>query len=166
LSASYGFEEPDGFRGLKWGMSAEGIKKIVQEQIPGPAVGIMDYGTETLHYEDWIAGALTKLSLNFVDGKFARVSITFDPKDFETIREVFVKRYGKPMASITQEVGTARGVKLANPVLTWQGTRIAIVLSKYGNTIIQGLASIGQKELFEKDEKERKKRILDAAKNL
>jgi hypothetical protein len=70
------------------------------------------------------------------------------------------------MASITQEVGTAMGVKLANPVLTWQGTRIAIVLSKYGNTIIQGLASIGQKELFEKDEKERKKRILDAAKNL
>jgi hypothetical protein len=70
------------------------------------------------------------------------------------------------MASITQEVGTAMGAKLANPVLTWQGTRIAIVLSKYGNTITQGLASIGQKELFEKDEKERKKRILDAAKNL
>ncbi len=63
-SGAHAFNEPDGFKGLKWGMSPDEAIKVIQEQTPGPISGGTQFGSQVF-YEDWIASAETKIMLQF-----------------------------------------------------------------------------------------------------
>jgi hypothetical protein len=122
--AAHAFNEPEGFKGLKWGMSPDEAIKVIQEQTPAPKSGGQEFGSQVL-YEDWVATAEVKIMLqfsNYTAGelhplRLDEIFLKFKATDFPVIQEVFIRRYGKPTLVRTEQLQNLMGVKIQSHVL-------------------------------------------------
>jgi hypothetical protein len=167
-AAAPSFVEPAGFKGLRWGMSVEEAVKAVIEQTPGPISGPRDsrvYGGFEIRYDDWVATAETQVTVELPAGKLAAVSIRFNPRDFQVVKEVFVRRYGKPTLAAIRQLQNAMGAKISSEELTWKGPRIRISLVEHAD-LSTSVATLGQTADIERRAREREKAIADAVRGL
>jgi hypothetical protein len=161
-----GFQEPDGFLGIKWGTSVEDARKTLQNISSNHFSGFTDLGGGKLVFTDSLGGVITKFHFSFENDKFTDVLLRFDSKDFQTMEEIFVKRYGKAAQSDTSAVANAMATKFVNKKLYWLGKTVYIYLFKYGNTIRDGGAIIAPISQLHEIERQKNRAIEDAVKTM
>jgi hypothetical protein len=163
------WQEPEDFRGVKWGASLEEMRKVF------PNITSNLYRTP-LFPSERIRGANTRgekigpvevsLHFGFLDEKFSGVLINFKSNDFSVLRDAFIARYGPSHSKQEVVVKNRAGAEFLNEVLVWRGATMTIEIKKYASTITNGSAMLEKHEY--RDEKLRawKSRSQDAAKGL
>lgn len=142
-SPALAFNEPDGFRGLKWGASVDDLvdssSKRGDATVLCPPSGSLYAICST---EAVIGPAPASVDYRFRDGRFVSVAVRFQPAQFSGIAETFVQRYGPPTKRSQESVQTLGGARLTNDVLRWSGKAVAIELRRYGPSVDEGSAGL------------------------
>jgi len=171
----FSFDDPDNFRGIKWGSSPADATKIITEQLKQNGnewSKITDLGNGTLVFDDTFGSTYSSdyipvtFILNFLDNKFVSAQLSFKPEEFSKIEEIFVKRYGRATSAKNNEVHNPMGARFTNRQLDWIGKSTVVQLMKYAGTVTSGAGFIGQKTWLQHRAQESKKRTTDAARGL
>jgi hypothetical protein len=156
------FNEPDGFRGLKWGASKEELDKAEAER--GNSLGPHCLAMSDSHQQTCIAGgtigdARVSIHYRFRDNKLVRVMFGFATSDFTVILGAFTERYGAPTKRREEPYQTRGGIRTTNQVLTWRGKSVEIEIMLYGESIDKGLADLVTRQEMDRDLIDRAKAI-------
>jgi hypothetical protein len=159
---TYGPGEPEGYKNFKWGMTEDetgSVQTLFEDTIGAVSV------TVSLRFLSE-ANALSQQERDWEPETLSTVFISFQSKDYETLKDIFIERYGKPTSSRLDPYQTQGGAKSTNETLMWKGPHSSINLSRYGNRITEGTALLGTNAGLEALSRDREKRIKDAAKGL
>jgi hypothetical protein len=88
----------------------------------------------------------------FLNDKFSAVAQSFDSGGYETVREVFIRKYGPPHETRRGLFETRGGARSQNERLTWRGRKIVIELIRYSENINDASAVIATKEYLRAEE--------------
>jgi hypothetical protein len=164
LFASEQWQEPEGFRAVKWGASIMELQSIL-----GITSTANPYGERIKTYikaRETLGPAEVRYDYGFLDDKFASVRINLASRDFDHIRSIFVTRYGEPHTRSEEKVQTRGGAVFMNEILRWKGPTIKIELRKFSGTVTEGSGTIAKNEFEDELVREMRKSRKDAAKNL
>jgi hypothetical protein len=163
---TYSQGEPEGYKNFKWGMTTEETREFRPAMGSGELYGRLPFG-------DSIGPVRVTVSLSFSppgrvepESTLSSISLSFDPNDYETLKKIFIERYGKPISSQHEPYKTLGGAESTNEILMWKGPHSFIRLSRFGDRITEGSALMGTNESLEEFLKKRDEEIKDAAKGL
>jgi hypothetical protein len=135
------FEEPDSFRGVKWGAS----RKDLRAQLQRAGDTVKCEPTIGCRSPVMIGPSPVQASYLFTPGedKFEVAYLSFAPMHYAALRTIFEERYGVPSNVQEQEIQNRMGAKYTNETAIWAGSLVTISLSRYGSKLDQGRAWIG-----------------------
>jgi hypothetical protein len=181
-SITYSPGEPEGYKSFKWGMTYDQTREFYhprgdfgrKNDIPfSSAEASAERMLLNRPFKDSIGRVSVTVSLRFLpagpvksESKLSSVLLSFESKNYETLKEISIERYGKPTSSQKEPYKTQGGAESTNEILMWQGPHSFIRLSRYGNRITEGSAMMGTNESLEAFSKKRDEEIKDAAKGL
>ena len=125
------WEEPQDFRGLKWGTSSQEAESIIREQWrtrreSGEIIVNTDISTshvdnrlKYLMFQDKIGDLPAVIDLSFLDDKFIYARIFFKSKDFRLIEAAFKEKYGPPSSEESIPMQTRGGARFENKHIRW-----------------------------------------------
>ena len=135
-TTGFGWNEPDGFRGLKWGASQQELQRqMPKARCYGP---ICNNPLELTQ----VGPVHVVPTFYFSDGGLARVILEFSPSAYDALRSIFVERYGAPTSEQREPVKTGAGAEFVNEIAIWDGGIAAVRLEKYSGKITDGRATI------------------------
>jgi hypothetical protein len=150
-------EEPTSFRGIPFGTSQDDA--FEGDNVCWPGDWVCDGGREK------VAGVDVSEAFFFLADRFSGVVQTFDSNGYETIRDVFIRKYGRPHEVLRGAFQTRGGARSQNERLTWRGRKIVIELIRHDRNINTGTAAIVTKEFLRSEEKrieEEKRKAAEA----
>ena len=181
-SITYSPGEPEGYKSFKWGMTYDQTREFYHPLGDLGRKNDIPFSSDeasaermllNLPFKDSIGRVSVTVSLRFLpagpvksESKLSSVLLSFESKNYETLKEIFIERYGKPTSSQHEPYKTQGGAESTNEILMWQGPHSFIRLSCYGNRITEGSAMMGTNESLEAFSKKRNEEIKDAAKGL
>lgn len=142
-SPALAFNEPDGFRGVKWGASKDSLIDSATKRgdatalCPPTGLALTICSTEAM-----IGPVPAAVEYRFRDDRFVSVAIRFQPSQFSGIAETFVLRYGAPTKRSQEPLQTRGGARLTNDVLRWNGKAVVIELRRYAVSADEGSAGL------------------------
>ncbi len=170
--------EPDGYRGLTWNDPLKNAGAILEREdkcmctyndgrvrscssdplvtngYPEPRLRSCESSLE-------VGGVEVKDRLDFIRDRFLAAHMTFASSDYETIRDVFVEKYGKPASVSEEPVQNRMGATFKNEHTLWHGLAMSIYLSRYEDTVNEGGAFLSThrfgKEMDALKDEEKKK---------
>jgi hypothetical protein len=98
--------------------------------------------------------------------KIREITLTTKIGDYESVKEMFIQRYGRPKSQAVEAVKTKGGGTFQNEKLYWEGDSISIILSKYGESIDKSLASVVNKSVAVEAIKLEQEKLKDSASKL
>lgn len=187
----FAYEEPDNFRGIKWGASPDEAKEIIREQrrqrgvkfdrqgfgepphkfvteiVPKDGVRTREFDQTTFFgFYDTVGEAGVNITLRFKDNKFVQAELRFVPGFFSILEAAFKERYGAPTSEAERELQNRAGAKFLNKQIRWLGQNVNVRLEKYGSTVTEGTATITQAEFEKAQMREFKEKTKGAGKDL
>ncbi len=170
VSPAFAWNEPDGFKGLKWGDPPSEIEASFPKGKTLPEL-------EQLFKVDARSSYIQRFNITigdirtgglfyFLDGGFVHLSLLIKSAQFLILAAIFRERYGEPHAEREEVVKTKAGAQFTNKILSWQGENVTIRLQRYGSRIDTGEAEMGLKSWREYLLKKTGKQVKDAAKDL
>jgi len=161
------WQEPEDFRGLKFGASVEEMRAVFGNKVPpSPNMSNNPRIKDFFLSGDKIGAAQASFILGFLDDRFFHVHIMFKSTDFSTLRTAFITRYGEPQSTRSTKLKTAMGAEYLDETLTWKGPTLMIELQKYAGKISDGRAHITKHEFNEEMIRAHRQKQKDAANDL
>ena len=164
VSGALAFNEPEGFRGVPWGT----LHGSVSAQIP--EMNECDRGAWVdgdCHGTVRIGGVVTSVIMLFSPSSgFEAVWLSFDPREFVIMKQIFVERYGQPTEERNEEIQTSTGARYQNTVLKWSGNKVVIQLERYGSQITASFASLQTRARYERELERLRERVKEGKKDL
>jgi len=161
--ADSSWQEPEDFRGLKWGASVEEMRKVFRT-----AAQYRDIGNRIKLFFDLqrIGDRVVELDLGFLDDRFSHASISFKSDDFVVMRDAFITRYGPAHSTTEQTLQNRAGAEFVNSILTWTGPTLNIRIQKYApGRVDNGSALLSKHEYTDELVRIYKQKGKDAAKD-
>ncbi len=140
-SVAYSFEnEPDGFRGIKWGTNIKDLHDMTfSETNKSTHDDIYERKGDSLKIGD---AKLALIGYLFYEGKFWGVSIMFEVDNFSSLKYTLIQKYG-----------AGRKVNFSND-MEWDGENVKIDIreasNKYGHIFYQYVPILKHKLAVEK----------------
>jgi len=158
-------KEPNIFRGVPFGASeAEALNKI-------PSMGNCR-NNETLGRMCLDSGfkvgdvTFVKNTFVFYNDKLVSVYFNFKSKDYDFIKDTFIKRYGEPKNTVNDKIKTEGGMKYENEILTWKGDNIELHVEKYSRNINNGIVIYSNIRWLERLDKNNNRKKQETTKDL
>lgn len=164
LHAAEPWQEPEDFRGLRWGKPFSEAKQFfptISYDFPLMAFGPIEmYTTKPQQISDVL---VVDFTLGYMNKQFSYAKMGFRADDFDKVRDIFIARYGRPHSSSKSTLRNALGASFVNTTLTWTGPSISIELNRY-ESATEGSAQIGKRSFAIEYERAQKKQSKEAAK--
>ena len=130
-------QEPTSFRSVPFGASEKEAGKIVKTGLCFNATG--DRGCSA-DFE--LAGIAIHTIMIFRADQFTSVQGKFPSDSYSTLRQVFVEKYGIPSDTKQSTIQNRAGAKFSQESLIWDGPKIRLQISHYGDTVTEGEFSL------------------------
>jgi hypothetical protein len=172
---SLAFNEPDNFRGAKWGMTPE---EVQQQKICGEGLGPSELlGARTKSKDPRVrlfscsefvrVGPVEVfLLLRFLDNGLSRIDLSFKPSDFTVLEAAFRERYGEPTSARDNPIKTRAGVSYNQRELLWSGNNVLIRLRRYSGRVTSSDAALSTVKFRQYLEEKSGEDSKDASKDL
>jgi len=159
--------EPDSYRGVKFGASVETARETVTfarcmsreslrreaEQAKSvlgsdPGAPLIDRFTRMMPEGGTLCDARHRIADVDVretwkfdeKSRLVMVSFSFESRGYQTLRDVFVEKFGQPHSAKTEIVQNLMNAQFENENLSWHGVGSHVTLSRYGSNLTKGLA--------------------------
>jgi hypothetical protein len=144
-------QEPTAFRFVPWGISEAEAMKLIKDYFfdvycfSGDASDRTD--KQRICSARFPLGSVSVASsFIFSDDKFVQVVGFFNSDNYSTVRDAFDDKYGHPMSVEKSTVRTKAGVEYSQEELEWDGPKVHIHLSRFGDNVTQGYFEIVTQE--------------------
>jgi hypothetical protein len=159
-------KEPTTYRGVTFGASFETVQKTLKDA--GQPVALFPKAGEkypvlssALKFDDVI---LINYFYFDADGKLTHVGMTFNPKDYDFVKSVFIEKYGEPTITLPSQVRNLTGAVLPNEEIAWIGQNLSAHFQKYFDNIDTSTGQIGLRSYYQDDSGEKAKKAEAASK--
>lgn len=144
-------KEPDSYRGVPWTATKDDVQKIITdiECYPDSNVCHSSFDLGLIPVEDIF-------TFKENNGELKSVILQYDAESYESIKAVFIDKYGKPESIDKEEVQTRMGVKYENETCFWYGKALSLSMSRFASDIERGSAFFSVDPTPEEAEKARK----------
>lgn len=115
-----------------------------------PALGLHGY----------TAGVMTH------ESQIREISLETKADDYDSVKSMFIQKYGKPTLQKTEVVKTKVGATFQNEKLYWDGRKVSIVLKKYSDTIEKSSVSVINKAVATKAVEAEQSKLTENASQL
>ncbi|WP_350298127.1 hypothetical protein [Pseudomonas putida] len=99
------------------------------------------------------------------DSQIREITLTTKIADYQ-VKDLLVRKYGKPHLQGTEIVKTKVGATFQNEKLFWEGKSVAILLEKYSDTIDKSSVSVINTAVAVKAKQVERGKLLDSASQL
>jgi len=143
--------EPDSYRGLKFGASESEAKHIFQgvgRCVAAPKGQQATIGDRACVTQYELGEVSVRGFLVFVDGKFVKSISTFDSRSFDKVRDIITERYGPPHVTLGDKLG-------------WTGKDVTISLGRGITQSVFALGLVSFEEATKEAEKAAKKKAAE-----
>jgi len=150
------WDEPDSFQGVPWGASQAEAKRVAAARSE-PLRSCFEAAPYQICTTAGAIGSVgaTVLFL-FRDDKLVNGQWSFASTSFDTVRSLFVERYGAPSTQRDEPLQTVDALRATNRILRWDGNTVVIELRAHaGGNFDEGLASITTKPEADRPDAER-----------
>jgi len=100
------------------------------------------------------------------DSQIREITLTTKIDDYQNIKDLLVRKYGKPQLQGTETVKTKVGATFQNEKLFWEGKSVAILLEKYSDTVDKSSVSVINTVVAVKAKQVEKSLLLNSASQL
>jgi hypothetical protein len=166
-------QEPTAYRGVPFGapmVEAREKLRFGAKQCK-PAYGQLSKlipGTTSCYLHGSLEVGRVRVSetLTFAHDRLAGVAMHFEANDFDSMKAVFLEKYGPPTSETKTPVSNKMGAVFQNEELEWQGPSIRISMTRFVNTLDNSMASLDTVEFDEeylrraKEEREKAKKAF------
>lgn len=147
VDAALAFDEPDGFRGAKWGDSEAIVREKLTASLNTRLFPCWAHGDATKWLADRSCSVDTTVGavpvtayLDFRADKLVGFSLAFGPDGYDVMERAFLDRFGAPTSARDEPVKTKAGVEHMNRRLTWLGATVRVELVRYAGKVTQSSA--------------------------
>ncbi|WP_337153545.1 hypothetical protein [Pseudomonas protegens] len=84
------------------------------------------------------------------DSQIREITLSTKIDDYDTVKAMFIQKYGKPVLQKAEAVRTKVGASFQNEKLYWDGKKVAIILKKYEDSIDKSSVSVINKAVATK----------------
>ncbi len=169
-SSALAWNEPDGFRGLRFGSDeSKATQELTELQCDTRPADIM---RRTGFPERYCSTRLdvgdVKLmcQLEFRTGRLVEVHLNFSPHEYEIMEQTFIERYGSPTKITEQPIKTLGGLTTTNRIISWVGRRVVITLTRYWGSLDLAKAMLSTVQELEEQSRILKRLGKSGAKDL
>jgi len=154
------WNEPDSFEGVPWGASQAEAKRVAAGRSE-PLRSCFEAAPYQICTAAGTIGSVgSRILFLFRDDKLVSGQWSFPSTSFDSVRSLFVERYGAPSTQKDEPLQTVDALRATNPILRWDGTSVVIELRAHaGGKFNEGLASISTKPEADRPEAERARAI-------
>jgi len=148
-------EEPTGFKGVEFGWTEEQARLKASSTFTF-SDSCFEYPPGERQCKAYIhVGELHIHTFFTFDGSagFAEVTGNFPSEAYQTVRALFVDKYGKPHHADESDVQTNGGGTFKQEDLHWSGPHVDIILSHYGLKVSEGFFKIATATKLAKEKK-------------
>lgn len=155
------------FMGMKWGTNAAEFKAKFKYELgtypKGFYISNFPLGALEIKLISLIFKNIgTEKDLKFKEEKYAqfifdKVVMNIKPDQFESLLDIFTKKYGKPLKLEDSKIQNRMGAEFLQTIAYWEKDDRAIGLYRYGNKIDEGFAIFQSKNDLEQKSEEDKK---------
>ena len=131
------WNEPDGYHGMAWGTSVDDAKATLN------TTGLACLGSDYCVEATTDGSVPVYLGLTFRYGGLVMATLVFPSRHYESLRDLFLERYGAPTSTIDEQQPYRRGELVRNEILVWSGRQASVILRRYGSEFDEGRATIG-----------------------
>lgn len=130
--------EPDSYRGVKFGTQLEVAREKAGLSNPGTLA--RPSGAKTTCFGDNRIADLRIMETWAFDESDTLMSVrlSFESAGYETLRDVFVDKFGKPHSARTETVQNGLGAKFENEQLDWHGVGVHVQLQRFDGGLKRG----------------------------
>lgn len=140
-------KEPKDFRGVPFGASE---KDVVSALKLDQAVACLEIEEQRSCIHHGTIGEVKAMELyQFEDDRLVQVHISFKAPQYESLRDLFIARYGPPAESWTEPFETVGGASATNEILEWRGETMILQMEKFGPSLHESLAVIATREWYD-----------------
>lgn len=153
LSFSTSWAEPLEFRGIKMGVSKT-------EVLSQKNIRLNDCFSDCCHIYEPIKNIDVKVFYCFTEEKelLDHIIMYFNPDDYPTLKQALIGKYGKTPKIIKRAVQNRMGAGFQGEVAVWNfKSGDSILITKYGNTLEEGVIMFESKE-YNQAQKEKEKK--------
>jgi len=161
----------DSFMGMKWGINAAEFKANFKYKVRSYSEGFVldnfplgSLVIKSIGFTFINIGPVKNMKFkekNYSQFSFSKVFMLTTPDQFESLLEIFTKKYGKPIKSKDSKIQNRMGAEFSQSIVYWENGERAISLYRYGNTIDKGFAvfasAVEIRESIDKDKEENEK---------
>lgn len=141
-------KEPKDFGGLPFGASE---KEVASKLKLDAAVACLLIEEQRSCIHHGTIGDVKVMEIyQFEDDRLVQVHISFKPPQFQSLRDLFVERYGDPTETWTEPFETVGGGSATNEILEWRGDRMILQMEKFGPSLHESLALIATRQWYDK----------------
>lgn len=146
ISATHAWNEPDSFMGIKFFADlTKSLKECKKERGSykyfDSSQGVCWQQESDFHYRIRYTDLFTEVHAYTVDRKLAYLDCDFHWEMYPRTAAIFRERYGQPTAVNYETLTNARGAKIRNEVLSWNGTKIWISIRQHTTVLDRGQAT-------------------------
>lgn len=157
LSLSAYADEPYSFKGWRLGAKASELDLSRLDCSPGDGV-VADKKCHAYKKETIAGKPSTLVMMLFYDDVLTEVAVVFDQKDYASVMDSMVEKFGHPSQINKDPVTTRAGVSYDNTVAKWKNSVSSIEIEQRSGKIDQSRVKFALDSRIEEFEKRSKKR--------
>ena len=140
-------QEPKEFRGIPFGASEKDVSSKLK--LGAEACLALEEQRSCIHHT--AIGDVKAMEIyQFEEDRLVQVFLSFKAAQYSTLRDEFVKLYGKPTETWTEPYETAGGGKHETEILEWHGDKMVVHVEQFGPSLQEGIAVVATREWFDK----------------
>jgi hypothetical protein len=148
-ASALAFEEPDGFKGARWGQSEGHVRAALAIDPRGEVVfdcyaipvASKHIGDRSCRASAAVGTIPVRVTTVFRADRLIHISFAFDVRHFDQMEASFIGRFGEPEPIKESIVKSGAGVEYVNRTLSWRGQTVWVTLRKYAGTVKDSSAS-------------------------
>jgi hypothetical protein len=149
-------KEPEGFQKLKFGDTEA---DVLAKEPSFTCMGKPGTVYRNCFGSTKVGDVLIHQLLIFDEKHLALISATFNSRQFDYMRPLFIERYGEPTGASKKIIQNAMGAKFENETIIWDGKAVVITFQKFSGKITESGFNLCTRAYFEKQQKDREEQL-------
>jgi hypothetical protein len=140
--------EPKDFRGIPFpgASTADVAKKLGRKPRECTATDCHDYGFKLVDVQ-----ILTLYQ--FKDDRLVTIALSFESSSYDTVKAIFIERYGPPTRVEATPMKTMMGVEYQNETVLWIGKVVKVNLMRIAGSVDKSLVMMSDNEYIAEQER-------------
>lgn len=130
--------QPLDYKGVSFGADKDALREAFEQGTIFTCSTVENDEECTMDRTTYAGVQVPQATVNFLNGGFSAIKVTFDPRGFEIVAEALVGKYGKPTSDTRSTVRNRLGAAFQQRELVWRRPDGLLTAARYSVNLDAG----------------------------